>query len=85
MNKPFDVIVVGGGVIGSSIAFQLSKRNYNVLIVEKNKLAGRASSAAAGMLGAQSELEEDGPLFQIVRKSRSLFPELANELKVFSG
>lgn len=85
MNKQFDVIIVGGGVIGSSIAFQLSKRNYNVLIVEKDKLAGRASSAAAGMLGAQSELEENSPLFQIARESKTMFPALAEELKELSG
>ncbi|WP_404452050.1 glycine oxidase ThiO [Virgibacillus necropolis] len=85
MTERFDVIIVGGGVIGSSIAFQLSKRNYKVLIVEKDKLAGRASSAAAGMLGAQSELENNSPLFEVARQSRAMFPALADELKELTG
>ncbi|MGY0692733.1 glycine oxidase ThiO [Virgibacillus sp. FSP13] len=85
MKQPYDVIIVGGGVIGSSIAFQLSKRRYRVLVIEKDRTAKKASGAAAGMLGAQSELEENSPIFPIARKSRSMFPELADELKSLSG
>ena len=56
MNSIYDAIIVGGGVIGGSIAFQLAKRGKKVLLLEKDRLASKASSAAAGMLGAQSEL-----------------------------
>ncbi|AIF44414.1 glycine oxidase ThiO [Virgibacillus sp. SK37] len=85
MKRHYDSIIVGGGVIGSSIAFQLSKRNHRVLVLEKDGLAEKASSAAAGMLGAQSELEGDSPLFNLARQSRSRFPELAKELYQISG
>jgi glycine oxidase len=85
MNNHYDVIIVGGGVIGSSIAFHLSKRGKKVLLVEKNQLATKASSAAAGMLGAQTELEKDSPLFRLARKSRAMFPKLSEELKELSG
>lgn len=85
MKRHYDSIIVGGGVIGSSIAFQLSKRNYSVLVLEKDGLAEKASSAAAGMLGAQSELEGDSPLFNLARQSRSRFPRLAKELYQISG
>jgi glycine oxidase len=85
MKNRYDVIIVGGGVIGSSIAFQLSKRHYRVLIVEKGTIAQKASSAAAGMLGAQNELEKDRALFPIALKSRAMFPGLAEELKSLSN
>ncbi|GAA0443866.1 glycine oxidase ThiO [Lentibacillus halophilus] len=85
MKQHYDVIIVGGGIIGNSIAYQLSKRNKHVLIIEKDGLNEKASSAAAGMLGAQSELEGDNPLFQLAQKSRAMFPELAEELQSLSG
>src|SRR5690625_4126467 len=85
MKKYYDVIIVGGGVIGSSIAFYLSEQSKKVLLLEKNKLASKASSAAAGMIGAQSELEKNGSLFQLARKSREMFPNLAQKLKERSG
>ncbi|MFD6208658.1 glycine oxidase ThiO [Peribacillus sp. NPDC060253] len=85
MNSIYDSIIVGGGVIGGSIAFQLAKRGKKVLLLEKDRLASKASSAAAGMLGAQSELEADNPLFTLASKSRGMFPALAEELKDISG
>lgn len=85
MNKHYDVIIVGGGVIGSSIAFHLSKQKRKVLMLEKGQLAGKASGAAAGMIGAQAERNKDSPLFRHARKSRAMFPLLAQELKELSG
>ena len=85
MNKMYDAIIVGGGVNGGSIAFNLAKRGMKVLLLEKDRLASKASGAAAGMLGAQAELDGEGPLFQLARTSRALFSGLADELKKTSG
>ncbi|WP_223639025.1 glycine oxidase ThiO [Planococcus sp. 4-30] len=85
MNRTFEAIVVGGGVIGGSIAYSLAKRGMEVLLLEKGRLAGQASGAAAGMLGAQAELEGEGPLFLLAKTSRAMFNGLADELKIASG
>lgn len=85
MDNHYDVIIVGGGVIGSAIAFYLSEQHKKVLIIEKETLASKATSAAAGMIGAQSELEQDGPLSRLARKSREMFPELAKRLQAYTG
>ena len=53
------VIILGGGVIGLATAFELSKRNYNVTVLEKTTCGGQASGAAAGMLAPYSEIGED--------------------------
>ncbi|MEZ0119036.1 UNVERIFIED_ORG: glycine/D-amino acid oxidase-like deaminating enzyme [Heyndrickxia coagulans] len=71
MTRTFDAVVIGGGINGSSIAYQLSKRGRKVAIIEKKQLACEASSAAAGMLAAQAEIEQDGPLFQFALKKPS--------------
>ena len=79
------VIIVGGGVIGASIAYYLAKRGQSVTLLERGQLGMEASAAAAGMLGAQSEMEDTGALFQWARKSRAMFPELSGELRELTG
>jgi glycine oxidase len=85
LRKQYDVIIVGGGVIGSSIAYQLAKRKKKVLLIEKNQLASKASKAAAGMLGVHSELHHNEHLFSLAQESRDMFPILSEELKDISG
>ena len=36
----FDVVIIGGGLSGSSTALNLSKKGYSVLIIEKDKFQG---------------------------------------------
>jgi len=50
-----DVIIIGGGVIGSSIAYHLSKRKIEVVLLEKDDLASGASSACDGLIFLQSK------------------------------
>ena len=55
MSEPrhADVVVVGGGVIGTSIAFHLAEAGTDVVLVEKGELAGGSTSRAAGGIRAQ--------------------------------
>lgn len=80
-----DVVVVGGGVIGGSIAYHLAKKGRRVLILEREKIGSGASGAAAGMLGAQSETHRADVLFDLARQSRAMFPQLAEELRELTG
>ena len=85
MNNKYDIIIIGGGINGCAAAFYLSKQGKKVLLLEKDRIGSKASNAAAGMLGAQVELTEPGPLFELARTSRSKFPSLQKELKEMSG
>jgi hydrogen cyanide synthase HcnC len=49
MSQAPDVIVVGGGVIGCAVAYELAKRSVRVLLLDRS-LPGRATSASAGGL-----------------------------------
>jgi len=81
-----DVIIVGGGVIGASIAYHLSEQtNKRVLLLERDKIGSHASSAAAGMLGAQAECTPDHPLFPFSQASLEWFREHAASLEEKSG
>ncbi|MBW3114481.1 MULTISPECIES: glycine oxidase ThiO [Bacillaceae] len=85
MAKQYDVLIVGGGVIGCSILYQLTKRGKKALLIEKNQLASKASKAAAGMLGVHTELNGGSPLYRVAKNSRNMYPVLARELKEVTG
>ncbi|MEB3054901.1 MULTISPECIES: glycine oxidase ThiO [Bacillus] len=85
MSKKYDVAIIGGGVIGSSVAHFLAERGYQVAIVEKQRIASEASKAAAGLLGVQAEWDAYDPLFELARKSRAIFPQLAAALREKTG
>jgi glycine/D-amino acid oxidase-like deaminating enzyme len=48
-----DVVVVGGGVVGTSIAFHLAEAGVDVCLLERGQLAGGSTSRAAGGFRAQ--------------------------------
>ena len=48
-----EVVVVGGGVIGTSIAFHLAEAGVDVCLLERDQLAGGSTSRAAGGIRAQ--------------------------------
>jgi sarcosine oxidase subunit beta len=48
-----EVVVVGGGVIGASVAFHLAEAGVGVCLVERDQLAGGSTSRAAGGIRAQ--------------------------------
>lgn len=85
MPTHFDVIVVGGGAIGSAIAWRLGQTGRHVLLLEKKTVGAEASSAAAGMLGAQLEVAEPGAFYQLCLESRALYPSFADELREETG
>ena len=48
-----DVVVVGGGVIGTSVAFHLAEAGVDVCLLERDQLASGSTSRAAGGFRAQ--------------------------------
>jgi glycine oxidase len=82
--KTWDVIVVGGGIIGLSLAIALRKRGATVLVVERGE-PGRESSHAAGGMLVDSALETPLALQPLATASARLYPEFAYELEVASG
>jgi glycine oxidase len=68
-----DVVIVGGGLMGSACAWELARRGRRVIVLERSVPGAEASSAAAGILGAQLETQKRGPLVALARESRKLY------------
>jgi glycine oxidase len=79
------VIIIGAGVMGCSSAHRLLEAGLKVTLLEKSIPGAESSAAAAGILGAQSEVSETGPFFELCLASRELFREYAKELESLSG
>ncbi len=80
----WDVIIIGGGIIGLSLSIALRKRGATVLIVERGEPGREASHAAAGML-ADFPLEMPSVLQPLAAASARLYPEFVHELQDESG
>ncbi|MFC5704114.1 glycine oxidase ThiO [Cohnella faecalis] len=80
------IVVMGGGVVGLSCAFELQRRGHQVTVLEINRCGGQASGAAAGMLAPYSEnVEGPDAFFQLCLESLRLYPEWQQNVKQASG
>ena len=82
--KSSDAIIIGGGIIGLSLAVELRKHGLSVLVVERGELGREASYAAAGMLAATGE-EIPEALRPLAVESARMYPEFVHELQDESG
>ncbi|WP_421617016.1 glycine oxidase ThiO [Brevibacillus sp. TJ4] len=78
-------LVIGGGIIGLSLAYELSRRGMAVTLVEQGQWGGQASSAAAGMLAPLKEFSEPGPMLSLGMESLRLYPEWVQALEESTG
>lgn len=80
------VAIIGGGVIGLSIARELHRRGVGpITVVDKGPCGIESSWAAGGMLGPQAETDEGGLFFDLMLASRDLYPEFAAGLEAETG
>lgn len=76
-----DFFIIGGGVVGLSIARSLLHRKAgSVTVVERGLVGCEASSAAAGMLAAQAESDGPGDFLDLCIESRSMYRDFVAAL-----
>lgn len=85
MNSTTSAIIVGGGIIGSAVALELIRAGVRCTLIDKGALLQEASTAAAGMLGAQVEIHQPGSFYELCRLSQRLYREWTEELGQLSG
>lgn len=80
-----DVVVVGGGVIGTAVAYWLAREGVRVELLERGQLADGSSGAAAGMLTPYCEASGPGPMLSWGAQGLELLAGLCPELAETSG
>jgi glycine oxidase len=80
-----DVVVIGGGVIGTAIAYNLALQGVKATILERRHDGGHASMASAGMLHPIERPDSPAPFNQLSALSFALFPDLAADIHERTG
>jgi len=83
--KAYDVVIVGGGIIGGSIAFDLAERKLRVALLDRQELMREASWAAAGMLSPAPDCPAAIPLVPLGRASLAMYPKFVDAVEDSSG
>jgi len=85
-KRSFDVVFVGGGVIGLSCAWRAAQRGARVVVLERGAPGCGATRVAAGMLAPVGELTFGEPeLLELTLAAARLYPEFVAELEAASG
>jgi glycine oxidase len=79
------VIIIGGGIIGLSLAYRIASQNRRVVVLDRQAPGLEASWAAAGMLSAAPETSDDLALVPLAKKSFALYPEFVAAIEENSG
>ncbi|QMU61980.1 MAG: glycine oxidase ThiO [Gammaproteobacteria bacterium] len=77
----FDVLIVGGGIIGMLTARHLHSEGYRVAIIEKSNLGGEATLAAGGILSALNPWKQSAAAQYLIDEGRQNFFSLVEDLK----
>jgi glycine oxidase len=85
MTETRDVVIVGGGVIGLSIAFALAREGIRPTVVDRRDLGREASWAGAGLIPPVGENRSRQPLVALRSWSAELYPRWSAALEQETG
>lgn len=85
MVRPLDIIVVGAGVVGCAVAYELARRGASVQIVEERTAGMGATHAAAGILAPHIEMSSPTAFLDLAVRSLNLFDDFIARTQADSG
>ncbi|MFT5445714.1 MAG: glycine/D-amino acid oxidase-like deaminating enzyme [Gammaproteobacteria bacterium] len=77
-DAPFDVIVIGGGIVGCMSAFFLARRGLRVALVERDRIGGGTTSNSFAWINATSKYADE-PYHRLNALGQATYRELAVE------
>jgi glycine oxidase len=84
MGRNPDVVVVGGGVVGTAVAWRLAKEGRSVVLLERGEIGREATWAAGGILTPVHLADYPAPLAALCDASAKIYPGLVRELRDYS-
>ena len=85
MPNTADVVVIGAGVVGCSVAYYLAREGVKVTLLERDAIGSGASAHATGSLSLLGAEFSPGASFQMARASYSEFHQIVPELEYATG
>ena len=80
----WDLLVVGGGIVGASVAYHAARAGARVLVVDRDD-PGRATSAGAGIVSPETDLHHTEAYFELGRRAAEYYPTLLDGLPRRAG
>ncbi|AIC95154.1 MULTISPECIES: NAD(P)/FAD-dependent oxidoreductase [Shouchella] len=78
------IVILGGGIVGSSTAFHLAKQGYDVILID-SRHPHRATNAAAGIVCPWLSKRRNQAWYQLVRRSAAYYPSFVKSLTALGG
>jgi glycine oxidase len=85
MTMTSDVVIVGGGAIGLSVAYRLAREGVAATLIDRRGLGREASWAGAGLIPAYTERLRGHPALELRSWSAALYPVWADWLREETG
>jgi glycine oxidase len=85
LGRSSDIIVIGAGVVGCSIAYELARRGASVEIVDDRAVGMGATQASAGVLAPFIEARDGNPLLELAVCSLDLYDAFITRVCADSG
>ncbi|MCA9264776.1 MAG: glycine oxidase ThiO [Planctomycetales bacterium] len=81
----YDCVILGGGIMGLSLAYELAQRDKKVVVVDHREIGRQTSWAASGIIPATSVERAPDPYAKLCGISARLYPEWTARLTQESG
>ena len=79
-TRVYDVVVVGGGIVGTALAYELARRGTTTALVDRRD-AGRATDAGAGILSPATAWQTDDVWYPFAAEAGSHYADLVDHLR----
>ncbi len=80
-----DVAIVGGGIIGCAIAYQLGRNGLSVVVIERGSIGREASGAAAGIISPPSSIDTPRVKAELTADSILAYPTFVERIEEATG
>jgi glycine oxidase len=85
VTSPRDVVVVGAGIIGCAIAYEVARRGAAVQILDDRPAGAGATQASAGVLAPYIEARHGGPLAELTARGLDVFDRFVSDVATAAG